>query len=350
MRSALASTRLICGAQSRPARRLGVALPRRRRGRPRPVALHRHDGHRVDRATCPVTPRSRASGRFARRPSGRARVDGMTALRVWAPTVSRGRASAPAAPTRRSSRPTTAGGPAPTSRPAPTTRFLLDDSDEPVPDPASRWQPEGVHGPSRVYDQDAYEWHDADWAGRDLTAAVVYELHVGTFTPGRHLRLRDRAARPPRRPRRHARRAAAGQRASTACGTGATTASTGTPCTSRYGGPDGAQALRRRRARQGSGRRARRRLQPPRAVRELPAALRPVPQDRPQHLGRPRQRRGAGRAPLHHRQRPDVAARLPRRRAAPGRRARPAGRVPHAHPGRARRPRSTTLAARSAGR
>ncbi len=53
-----------------------------------------------------------------------------------------------------------------------------------MPDPASRWQPDGVHGPSRVYDQAAYEWHDGDWAGRDLTAAVVYELHIGTFTPG----------------------------------------------------------------------------------------------------------------------------------------------------------------------
>jgi maltooligosyltrehalose trehalohydrolase len=62
--------------------------------------------------------------------------------------------------------------------------FLLDDSDELVPDPASRRQPEGVHGASRVYDQDAYRWHDAEWAGRDLTAAVVYEMHIGTFTAG----------------------------------------------------------------------------------------------------------------------------------------------------------------------
>jgi maltooligosyltrehalose trehalohydrolase len=62
--------------------------------------------------------------------------------------------------------------------------FVLDGSDEAVPDPASRWQPEGVHGPSRVYDQGGYEWRDAGWAGRDLTAAVVYELHIGTFTEG----------------------------------------------------------------------------------------------------------------------------------------------------------------------
>ncbi len=41
-----------------------------------------------------------------------------------------------------------------------------------------------MHGPSRVYDQDAFQWHDDEWRGRDLTAAVVYELHVGTFTEG----------------------------------------------------------------------------------------------------------------------------------------------------------------------
>jgi maltooligosyltrehalose trehalohydrolase len=62
--------------------------------------------------------------------------------------------------------------------------FLLDDSDEPVPDPASRWQPHGVHGASRVYDQSAYAWHDADWRGRELAGGVIYELHIGTFTPG----------------------------------------------------------------------------------------------------------------------------------------------------------------------
>ncbi|MBE7186801.1 malto-oligosyltrehalose trehalohydrolase [Jatrophihabitans endophyticus] len=60
--------------------------------------------------------------------------------------------------------------------------LLLDDSDETLPDPGSRWQPDGVHGPSRVYDQDAFAWHDRDWKGRDLTAAVVYEMHIATFT------------------------------------------------------------------------------------------------------------------------------------------------------------------------
>lgn len=62
--------------------------------------------------------------------------------------------------------------------------FLLDDGDEPLPDPASRWQPGGVHGASRVYDPSAHDWADAGWCGRPLEDAVIYELHVGTFTPG----------------------------------------------------------------------------------------------------------------------------------------------------------------------
>ncbi len=61
--------------------------------------------------------------------------------------------------------------------------FLLGDDDTPLPDPRSRWQPEGVHGPSRLYDPQAYGWRDADWTGRQLAGGVVYELHVGTFTP-----------------------------------------------------------------------------------------------------------------------------------------------------------------------
>jgi maltooligosyltrehalose trehalohydrolase len=62
--------------------------------------------------------------------------------------------------------------------------FLLDDSRTPLPDPASRWQPYGVHGPSRRYDHAAFEWSDSTWPGRSLAGAVIYELHVGTFTPG----------------------------------------------------------------------------------------------------------------------------------------------------------------------
>jgi maltooligosyltrehalose trehalohydrolase len=62
--------------------------------------------------------------------------------------------------------------------------FLLGDNEEPLPDPRSRWQPEGVHGPSRVYDHDAFEWTDQAWTGRALPGGVLYELHIGTFTEG----------------------------------------------------------------------------------------------------------------------------------------------------------------------
>ncbi len=52
------------------------------------------------------------------------------------------------------------------------------------PDPRSRWQPDGVHGLSRVYDDSAFPWSDEGWAGRPLADTVLYELHVGTFTAG----------------------------------------------------------------------------------------------------------------------------------------------------------------------
>jgi malto-oligosyltrehalose trehalohydrolase len=52
-----------------------------------------------------------------------------------------------------------------------------------VPDPASRYQPEDVHGPSEVIDPAAWSWNDAGWQGRTWNEAVIYELHVGTFTP-----------------------------------------------------------------------------------------------------------------------------------------------------------------------
>jgi maltooligosyltrehalose trehalohydrolase len=51
------------------------------------------------------------------------------------------------------------------------------------PDPVSRWQPHGVHGPSRVFDPDAFEWSDSGWKGIPLDEYVIYELHIGTFTP-----------------------------------------------------------------------------------------------------------------------------------------------------------------------
>ena len=51
-----------------------------------------------------------------------------------------------------------------------------------LPDPASRFQPEGPHGPSRVIDPSAFRWTDTTWRGARLERQVIYELHVGTFT------------------------------------------------------------------------------------------------------------------------------------------------------------------------
>jgi maltooligosyltrehalose trehalohydrolase len=59
--------------------------------------------------------------------------------------------------------------------------FQLPDGTK-VPDPASRYQPEDVHGPSEVIDPSAYPWTDGAWAGRPWHEAVVYELHAGAFT------------------------------------------------------------------------------------------------------------------------------------------------------------------------
>ncbi|MET8086145.1 malto-oligosyltrehalose trehalohydrolase [Micromonospora sp. NPDC005237] len=61
--------------------------------------------------------------------------------------------------------------------------FLLNDEETPLPDPRSPWQPAGVHGPSRRYDHSAFEWSDSLWTGRQLPGSILYELHIGTFTP-----------------------------------------------------------------------------------------------------------------------------------------------------------------------
>lgn len=52
-----------------------------------------------------------------------------------------------------------------------------------LPDPASRFQPRGVHGPSQALDLRSFSWDDGAWLGRPLEEYVFYELHVGTFTP-----------------------------------------------------------------------------------------------------------------------------------------------------------------------
>jgi len=60
-------------------------------------------------------------------------------------------------------------------------RFRVDGALE-VPDPASRWNPDDVHGASCIVDPEAYDWPDGGWTGRPWEEAVIYELHVGAFT------------------------------------------------------------------------------------------------------------------------------------------------------------------------
>ncbi|HEX5236052.1 MAG TPA: malto-oligosyltrehalose trehalohydrolase [Silvibacterium sp.] len=60
--------------------------------------------------------------------------------------------------------------------------FVLNGEGAVLPDPRSLWQPHGVHGLSRVLDQQAFAWTDGEWRAPVLKEAVIYELHVGTFT------------------------------------------------------------------------------------------------------------------------------------------------------------------------
>lgn len=59
--------------------------------------------------------------------------------------------------------------------------YKIDDRG-PFPDPASKFQPEGVHGASQLWPSE-FDWHDQNWQPRPLSEAIVYELHIGTFTP-----------------------------------------------------------------------------------------------------------------------------------------------------------------------
>lgn len=66
----------------------------------------------------------------------------------------------------------------------PGTRYFYQlDDNLTYPDPASQYQPEGVHGPSEVVDHNSFVWEDHDWKTIPLEDLIVYELHVGTFTP-----------------------------------------------------------------------------------------------------------------------------------------------------------------------
>ena len=108
----------------------------------------------------------------------------MSRFDVWAPYAGRVRLSIETETLEMQQR---GGGWWTTTEPLPVGEvdygYLLDDDEKPLPDPRSRWQPDGVHGRSRTFDAAAYAWADGAWTGRQLAGAVLYELHIGTFTP-----------------------------------------------------------------------------------------------------------------------------------------------------------------------
>ncbi len=62
--------------------------------------------------------------------------------------------------------------------------FVIDGLEPALPDPRTQWQPHGVHSESRLVDHSAFAWSDQDWQAQPLSSALIYELHLGTFTPG----------------------------------------------------------------------------------------------------------------------------------------------------------------------
>ena len=162
------------------------------------------------------------------------------------------------------------------------------DQDQPRPDPRSRWQPPGCTSCPAPTTRRASRWTDHAWTGRQLAGGVIYEMHVGTFTPEGTLDAAIGAARPPRRTGRRLRRGDAGQRVQRAAQLGLRRRAVvrGARRVRRSGG---VSALRRRLPRPRSGGDPGRRLQPPRPERQLSARVRPVPARRGhQHLGRSR--------------------------------------------------------------
>ena len=162
--------------------------------------------------------------------------------------------------------------------------FVLDDDPTVLPDPRSPRQPDGVHARSALWQPDPDAWTDGDWAGRSIEGRVIYELHIGTFTPGGTF---DSAI----------------DKLDYLVDLGVdfvevmpVNAFGGThgwgydgvlwyAVHEPYGGPDGSGAVRRRVPPPRSRCADRRGVQPPRPVRKLPAAVRPVPVVRQQSVG-----------------------------------------------------------------
>src|SRR5581483_11765110 len=109
--------------------------------------------------------------------------DARTHLRVWAPAASRvdvvldGGAGTPLA-----AEPGGYFSGLIDAKPGDRYQFRLDTTDTLLPVPASRFQPEGPHGPSEIIDAGSFRWTDDQWRGVAIAGQVAYEMHIGTFT------------------------------------------------------------------------------------------------------------------------------------------------------------------------
>lgn len=105
-------------------------------------------------------------------------------LRIWAPRARQVDVDLPGAGRRDPMTPETGGWWVSAAPMVPGTDYAVSLDGGPLrPDPRSAWQPAGVHAHSRWYDPADFSWTDSAWSGRRVHGAVIYELHIGTFTP-----------------------------------------------------------------------------------------------------------------------------------------------------------------------
>src|SRR5262249_42686539 len=150
--------------------------PRRGQGRRPAVARASAVGGAAAAAACGRLARARVTVRTLPLLGAHPLDPGRTAFRVWAPEAER--VSVDGLPLERG-----AGGVWEKELALPAgSDYLYELDGAALPDPCSRWQPEGLRGPSRVLDASGFSWSDGAWAGLSLDELVVYELHVGTFS------------------------------------------------------------------------------------------------------------------------------------------------------------------------
>jgi maltooligosyltrehalose trehalohydrolase len=137
----------------------------------------------ADRASSFAPSRGASSPYQRRLPIGAEPIDReRTHFRVWAPRARAAHVVVNGRPTSLDAEPAGYFAATAEGRIGDRYQFKLDHTDRLFPDPASRFQPDGPDGPSEIVDPHTFRWTDQAWTGATLRGAVVYEMHVGTFT------------------------------------------------------------------------------------------------------------------------------------------------------------------------